>query len=86
MPPVTNPTEQPTPSVSGINPPSPVAMGSDEVVTVNGSNFQAGLTVDVFNGSGSLIRSLSGSQIRCVTANSFAMLINLSSGGTSASR
>src|SRR6266403_4490468 len=72
----------PTPSVSGINPPTPTATGSNQQVTVNGSNFVSGLTVDVFNGSGTLIGNLSGTQIQNLSAGSFTMLINLGSGGS----
>ncbi|MBZ5490683.1 MAG: hypothetical protein LAO76_07105, partial [Acidobacteriia bacterium] len=45
---------------------------------MNGSNFQAGLTVDVFNG-GTKVGTLSGTQIQNVTANSFTMVIDLGS-------
>jgi hypothetical protein len=46
---------------------------------VFGSNFQSGLHVDVFNSGGTLIGTLSGSQILNVTPNSFTMVINLGS-------
>ena len=68
--------QQLTPSVSGISPSSPTATVGNQNVGVTGSNFQSGLTVDVFNGSGTWIANLSGTQILSQTANSFTMVIN----------
>ena len=49
---------------------------ANQNVGVTGSNFQSALTVDVFNGSGTLIANLSGTQILSQAANSFTMVIN----------
>jgi hypothetical protein len=68
------------PSVSSLNPSSPPAISGNQSVGVNGGSFQSGLTVDVYNSSGSKIGTLSGSaQIQNVTPNSFTMVINLGS-------
>src|SRR5262249_4687943 len=65
-----------SPSVSSINPATPGVNGSNQTVTVNGSQFQNGLTVSVtFPGGGGSI--LSGSQIQNVTSTSFQMVILL---------
>jgi len=71
------------PTVSSISPnPVPVFSGNQNVA-VNGANYQSGLTVDVFNSSGTKIGTLSGTQILNVTPTSFTMVINLgSSAGT----
>jgi hypothetical protein len=67
-----------TPSISSINPSNPTATVGNQNVTVNGSQFQNGLTVTVgFPGGGSAI--LSGSQIQGVNSSSFAMVINFNS-------
>jgi hypothetical protein len=55
--------QQLAPSVSGINPSSPTATVGNQNVGVMGSNFRSGLTVDVFNGSGTWIANLSGLQV-----------------------
>lgn len=69
------------PTVTSINPTSPVSSNADQNVTVNGSNFQPGLTVTVtFPNSGTA--TLSGTQIQNVTANSFTMRITLGEVGT----
>jgi murein DD-endopeptidase MepM/ murein hydrolase activator NlpD len=65
------------PTVASINPPSPPAVNLDQDVGVVGTNFQANLTVDVFNRSGTRIGTLSGAQIRAVTPTSFTMAIKL---------
>jgi hypothetical protein len=66
------------PSVSSISPnPVPVFNGNQSV-QVFGSSFQSGLTVDVFNSSGTKVGTLSGSgQIQNVSPSSFTMVINL---------
>src|SRR5258708_17994510 len=71
-----------TPSISSISPGTPTASGSNQTVTVSGSQFQSGLTVTVFfpNGSGS--STLSGTQIQSVSSGSFQMIITLSGPGT----
>jgi hypothetical protein len=68
-----------TPVVNSLSPSSPPAVNSNQQVSVNGSSFQFNLTVDVFNGAGSKIGTLSGSQILTVSPNSFTMVINLGS-------
>ena len=71
------------PVVSGLNPASPPKFVGNQSVQVLGNFFQANLTVDVFNSSGTKIGTLSGSgQIQNVTLTSFTMVINL--GGTAA--
>ena len=73
-------TTAPAPTVSSINPnPVPVFNGNQNV-QVFGSSFQAGLTVDVFNSSGTKIGTLSGTQVQGVTPGSFTMVVSL--GGT----
>jgi hypothetical protein len=70
-----------TPSIGSISPGTPTASGSNQTVTVSGSQFQTGLTVTVgFPGGGGT--TLSGSQIQSVTAGSFQMIITLSGSGT----
>ncbi len=39
-------------TITGVNPACPVATGSAQTFTINGSNFQSGLTVKLLNGSG----------------------------------
>jgi hypothetical protein len=75
-------TIAPNPLVNSISPSSPPVVNGNQNVQVNGNNFQFSLHVDVFNSSGNLIGTLSGSQILSVTPNSFTMVINLGSGGT----
>jgi len=70
-------TTTPTPSVNSISPSSPPVINGNQNVQVSGSNFQFNLTVDVFNGSGTKVGTLSGSQILSVSPNSFTMVINL---------
>ncbi len=72
------------PSVSSISPnPVPVFNGN-QTVQVFGGSFQSGLTVDVFNSSGTKVGTLSGSgQIQSVSPSSFTMVINL--GGSASS-
>jgi hypothetical protein len=70
----------PTPSISSISPPTPVHSGSNQNVTVFGSNFQSGLTVFITFPSGGST-TLSGTQIQSVTANSFVMIATLGSSG-----
>jgi hypothetical protein len=76
-------TQAQNPSVSSISPSSPPVVNGNQNVQVFGNNFQSGLTVDVFNGSGTKIGTLSGSQILSVTPTSFTMVINL--GGSAGS-
>jgi hypothetical protein len=68
------------PAVTSINPTSPTASGVDQNITVNGTNFQLGLTVTVtFPNGGTAV--LSGTQIQNVTAASFTMRITLGNAG-----
>ncbi|HMT09438.1 MAG TPA: M23 family metallopeptidase, partial [Pyrinomonadaceae bacterium] len=70
-----------TPTISSINPSSPIASGADQNVTVNGNNFQNGMTVTIFfpgGGSG----TLSGTQLQNVTPTSFRMVVTLNIVGT----
>ena len=70
-----------TPSISSISPSTPTASGSNQNVTVSGSQFQSGLTVTVgFPGGGGT--TLSGTQIQSVVAGSFTMSITLGTAGT----
>jgi hypothetical protein len=61
------------PQIASINPAVPTANASNQIVTVNGSGFQAGLTVSVTFPGGS--SALSGTQIQNITATSFQMII-----------
>jgi hypothetical protein len=72
-------TIAPNPFINSISPSSPPVFNGNQNVQVFGSNFQSGLHVDVFNSGGTLIGTLSGSQILNVTPNSFTMVINLGS-------
>jgi surface antigen len=72
-------SQQANPAVSSIAPSSPPVTNSDQSVQVLGSNFQPGLTVDVFNAGGTKLGTLSGAQILNFTSTSFTMLINLGS-------
>ena len=57
-----------------------ITVNANQNVQVFGNNFQGGLIVDVFNGSGTKVGTLSGSgQIQNVTATSFTMVIFLGS-------
>ncbi|MCL5287167.1 MAG: Ig-like domain-containing protein, partial [Acidobacteria bacterium] len=69
------------PQISGISPSSPqVQVNVSQTITVQGSNFQPGLTVTAFfPGGGS--STLSGSQIQNVTAGSFQASMVLNSAG-----
>jgi murein DD-endopeptidase MepM/ murein hydrolase activator NlpD len=74
-------TQAATPSISSISPSTPTHSGSNQNVTVFGSNFQSGLTVLItFPGGGST--TLSGSQIQSVTSSSFVMVATLSATGS----
>ena len=69
-----------SPSISSISPTTPTASGTDQNVTVNGTNFQPGLTATVtFPNGGNAV--LSGTQIQNVTATSFTMRITLGNAG-----
>src|SRR4029077_20347546 len=68
------------PIISSISPSSPVHSGSNQNVTVFGSNFQSGLTVLITFPSGGST-TLSGSQIQSVTSSSFVMVVTLSTAG-----
>jgi len=74
----------PNPTVNSINPNPIPTFNANQSVQVNGGSFQSGLTVDVFNSSGTKIGTLSGSaQIQSVTPTSFTMVVSLgSSAGT----
>lgn len=65
------------PQVSSVNPNPVPTFNADQNVQVLGSNFQTGLTVDVFNSVGSKIATLSGTQIQGVTPSSFTMVVSL---------
>ncbi|HEX8197364.1 MAG TPA: IPT/TIG domain-containing protein, partial [Pyrinomonadaceae bacterium] len=71
---------RPAPSISSISPSTPFASTSNQDITVNGSNFLSGLTVDVTfpDGGGT---TLSGTQIFDVTSSSFKMRIAPNSSG-----
>jgi hypothetical protein len=58
-------------------------VNANQNVQVNGSNFQSGLTVDVFNSAGTKIATLSGTQVVSVTTTSFTMVVNLGTGASS---
>src|SRR5205085_542184 len=64
-----------------ISPSSPTRRDTDQSVTVNGSNFQFGLTVTVFIPGGGTA-TLSGTQIQGVSSGSFTMIITLNVVGT----
>jgi pimeloyl-ACP methyl ester carboxylesterase len=74
-------TQNPTPNISSINPSSPCVSSNNQNVTVNGTNFQSGLTVTIFIPGGNNV-TLSGSQIQSVTATSFIMVVTLNIQGT----
>ena len=65
------------PAISGLNPSSPPVVNGNQSIGVLGSNFQAGLIVDVFNSAGGKIGTLSGTQIQNVNSGSFTMIANL---------
>ena len=67
-------------TISSISPSIPIRSSADQPITVNGSNFQPGLTVTVTFPSGSGT-TLSGAQIQNVTSNSFVMLATLNATG-----
>ena len=75
-------TQAAAPNISFISPSTPCVNGNNQNVTVNGSNFQSGLTVTVFlpNSGGTV--TLSGSQIQSVSATSFIMVVTLNIQGT----
>jgi uncharacterized protein (TIGR03437 family) len=58
--------------VDSISPASP-AVGSNQLVTVNGSGFQSGLTVALYAAGSNAPTIISGSQIQSVTSASFQM-------------
>lgn len=69
-----------TPTITSISPSTPTASNSDQNVTVNGTNFQNGMTVTIFfpgGGSG----TLSGSQLTNVTPTQFTMVVTLNLSG-----
>ncbi len=69
-----------TPAISGILPTNPVAASGPQSITVNGANFQAGLTMTVgLPGGGGA--TLSGAQIQNLTASSFQAQIPLAQPG-----
>jgi DUF971 family protein len=68
------------PSISSINPSTPVSSGTDQDIPVFGNNFQPNLRVSVTIPSGGNVL-LSGDQIRNVTPNSFVMRITLGGQG-----
>ncbi|MGZ5480375.1 MAG: alpha/beta fold hydrolase [Pyrinomonadaceae bacterium] len=70
------------PSISSINPSTPMSQGADQNVIVNGSNFQAGLRVDVSFPSGGVSTLQGTGQIQSVTSNSFLMRITLNAPGS----
>ena len=61
-----------TPTVSSISPNPVPTFNGNQNVSVTGSNFQAGLVVDVINSSGMKLATLSGSQMLNVTPSSFS--------------
>jgi hypothetical protein len=67
------------PSISGLNPASPPVFNGNQSIGVLGSGFQAGLIVEVYNGSSVKIATLSGTQIQNVTNGGFTMIANLGS-------
>jgi uncharacterized protein (TIGR03437 family) len=81
-----SPPPAPAPTINSISPGTPTASGSNQAVTVFGSQFQSGLTVTVFFPNGSGPTTLSGTQIQGVAATSFQMIITLSLPGTFAIR
>ncbi len=67
-------------TITSISPAKP-AEGANQVVTVNGTGFESGLTVIMgLPGSGS--STISGSQIQSVTSTSFQMTVTFSTTGT----
>src|SRR5262249_30390169 len=68
------------PQITSISPATPTANGSNQTVTVDGSQFQSGLTVSVTFPGGS--STLSGTQIQNVTASSFQMIILVGTTGS----
>jgi hypothetical protein len=70
----------PAPQITSITPASPTASGSNQQIRVNGSDFQAGLTVTVNYPGGS--STLSGNQILNVTATGFDILALLGTAGS----
>jgi pimeloyl-ACP methyl ester carboxylesterase len=69
------------PIISSINPITPISNGADQNVTVNGSNFQNGLKVNVTFPDGGMAVLQGTGQIQNVTANSFLMRITLNGEG-----
>src|SRR6185436_13840510 len=66
----------PLPQINSISPPGPPRRDVNQNVTVNGANFQPGLTVTVFIPGGGT-STLNGSQIQNVTSSSFTMVVTL---------
>jgi len=69
------------PTISSINPGSPVAGGADQNVIISGTNFQPGLRVDLGFPNGGLGTLQGTGQIQNVTANSFLMRVTLNGAG-----
>lgn len=67
--------------MDSISPQNPIAGSSDRELTVNGSNYQHGLTATVTFPNGQTA-TLSGTQIQNVTPTSFTMRITLGNPGT----
>ncbi len=73
-----------SPQVNSVNPNPLPLFNANQSLQVSGINFQANLTIDVFNSSGTKVGTLSGpGQVQSVTPNSFTMVVFLgSSAGT----
>ena len=71
----------PAPVVFSMTPSTPVSGASDQDVFVSGTNFQAGLTVDI-TAPGGGVTTLSGEQIQNVTETSFIMRATLNAPGS----
>jgi uncharacterized protein (TIGR03437 family) len=66
--------------VTSLSPASP-AVGTNQVVTVNGSGFQSPLTVSVYVTGSDIPAIIGGSQIQSVTASSFQMTVTFAATG-----
>jgi hypothetical protein len=77
------PTTPPStvPLIGGVSPTSLTARASSQTLTVNGSNFQSGLTLNVTPPSGSA-STFSGSQIQSQTSTSFQVSVTLTATGS----
>lgn len=69
-----------SPAISSVSPSSPTASAGYQVITVNGANFEAGLTVTLTPPGGSPI-ALLATQIQNVTAATFQLRVILASVG-----